>query len=133
MATVKRKKGKRGVRAKHKPLNDHYNPFKRSRRIGPGPRGGKNRETKKWECTWTAPYKQSCVFVGEPDGVNRPGQRKKIVINKSYKKSYNREYWADHLVPNRNRKRHPIFKYNVAQKDYRYRRPDRPVRIKRKR
>jgi hypothetical protein len=129
---AEKKKRKKGVRAKHPPLNDHYNPFKRSSRLGPGPMRGRNSETKNWECTWLEPYKQRCVFVGDvPSGGYHRGSKKTIKIDPAYKKTYNKAYWR-YLTKNRNKKRHPIFKQNKAQPDYVYRRPDRPVRRRKK-
>jgi len=58
-------------------------PFKTKSKLGPGPRGGENQKADKWDCK-CAGY--NCVCK------NNEGQTKKVKINKSYKRQYNKEY-----------------------------------------
>jgi hypothetical protein len=65
-----------------------HHPFKRKKRLGPGPRGGENDETKQWKCVCND-YDCACY----PQGNNK---RKAFTfkINRAWKKRYNAEYRA---------------------------------------
>jgi hypothetical protein len=67
-------------------------PFKRKSSIGLGPRKGRNtaRKSEPWECS-CKPYGCTCV-----SGKGRTKRVRKVKINKSWKKQYNKEYkaWA---------------------------------------
>lgn len=74
-------------------IDDSHQPFKRTRKLGPGPKRHKPVTQKKdWEChRGSKPYEQICVWVG--DGKRKPT---KNVMNKAKKKAYNKLYrkWA---------------------------------------
>jgi len=60
-------------------------PYKNKSHLGPGPRDGDNDQSDDWKCK-CANYKCQCTG---PDGTKR-----RIVIDKAYKKAYNAEYKA---------------------------------------
>ncbi len=62
----------------------HY-PYKNKKKLGPGPRGGTNAEVPFWKCTCS---NYSCKCKG------KEGRTKTVVIDKGYKKAYNKEYKA---------------------------------------
>lgn len=70
--------------------SDHW-PYKVKKRLGPGPRGGKNKRADDWECTCGS-YKCTCKGISP----ETKGQKKTVLIGKEYKKTYNAEYkaWA---------------------------------------
>lgn len=61
-----------------------HNPFKRKRRLGPGPRKGRLTQTREWECTKASAYRQTCR--------HRSGYTKTVRIDPGYKAAYNAEY-----------------------------------------
>jgi len=80
---------------RNRPLDREHHPFKRSRRIGVGPRGRVSVLREDWECDRLAKYKQRCVYVGP---ITRARGRVKIIkVKPDWKADYNREYW-DYLV-----------------------------------
>lgn len=67
-----------------------YNPFKRKRNLGPGPRGHVHSQSGDWACDKKGAYSQMCIGVkGEYKGEIRD-----IWIDSLYKKGYNSEYKA---------------------------------------
>lgn len=77
-------------------IDDSHQPFKRTRKIGPGPRKRPAiLQSKDWSCTkgknTKTHYVQTCKWMGE-------GNRKpvKVKTKKRYKKAYNKLYrkWA---------------------------------------
>jgi len=62
----------------------HY-PFKNKAHLGPGPREGENDKASKWTCSCSG-YNCTCT--------SKDGQKKKVFIDKGYKKAYNKEYKA---------------------------------------
>jgi len=62
----------------------HY-PYKNKSKLGPGPRGGTNAKTGNWTCK-CANYKCACK--------GPEGKKKTVVIEKPYKKAYNKEFKA---------------------------------------
>jgi hypothetical protein len=64
-------------------------PFKIKSKLGPGPRGGRNKQTDRWECT-CGNYICMCKGTG---GDNK-GQKKEVRIGREYKKEYNSLYKA---------------------------------------
>jgi len=80
-------------------IDGSHQPFKRTRKLGPGP---KKRpaigQTKDWECIKTrgqkTDYTQLCRYVG-PDR-DRRGEVRLVKTNKAKKKRYNKVYraWA---------------------------------------
>lgn len=97
---------RRGSAVRNRPLDAHHGPFKRSPRIGPGPRSRLNREKQDWECEKVKPYVQRCTYVG-PDRRKR-GRLKVVKVDRAWKAAYNREYW-DHLVGEARRTGGPKF------------------------
>lgn len=72
----------------------HY-PFKRSARLGPGPRGRKHKENVCWRCTCGDIYDDGCRCVGTGASDSCPrGKVKKIKIKQDYRSRYNKEYHA---------------------------------------
>jgi hypothetical protein len=63
---------------------EHW-PYKNKSKLGPGPRGGENSQTDGWNCK-CANYKCACK--------GPEGKKRTIVIDKGYKKAYNKEYKA---------------------------------------
>jgi hypothetical protein len=83
--------------ARHSPLQDDHNPYKRLRSIGPGPRGREPLPQRtNWECNAVkgAPYVQMCIWVGPEGKGHRKGAKKVVKVAKAYKKAYNKEYNA---------------------------------------
>ena len=82
-----------------KRIDDSRTPFKRTSKLGPGP---KKRpaidQSKNWECNkakaTTTHYVQKCVYVG-PDRARR-GKKITVKTKKAKKKAYNKVYkkWA---------------------------------------
>ncbi len=76
-----------------KRIDDSHQPYKRTRKIGPGPkRHPPKLQVKEWECRrGSRPYEQICTWVG-------PGTRAttKRRMNKAKKRKYNKLYraWA---------------------------------------
>lgn len=90
-ARVSKYKGmSKGLKGKFKKSTPH-GPFKRlqvGKRIGKGPRGRRVAKRGYWKCRKQGAYTQVCV--------GSKGERKKVRISKSYKKTYNKIYrrWA---------------------------------------
>jgi hypothetical protein len=63
-----------------------HHPFKRKRKLGPGPRKGRLTQSREWDCTKTSPYNQICT--------HKSGYKKTVRIDKGYKAAYNAEYRA---------------------------------------
>jgi hypothetical protein len=77
-------------------IDDSHQPYKRTRKIGPGP---KKRapvlQVGDWECKrGPKKYTQVCVYVG--DNRDRRGTKVKKKLNAKKKKAYNKIYraWA---------------------------------------
>ncbi len=106
--------------ARHTPLDDSHAPFKRLRKLGPGPRDrAPISEKKHWECNKIegAKYRQLCTWVGPAKMGHRKGAVKVVIVNKAWKKEYNAEYAAFRAEkPNKPR-------VNAAQPNYKYRKP----------
>lgn len=80
-AKAKRRKPKGDAPSK----TGSHNPFKRKTKLGPGPRGGRNKKTDTWVCWGTGPYAQKCYN-------QRSGYTKNVNINRAWKAAYNAEY-----------------------------------------
>lgn len=106
---------------RHSPLDDSHQPFKRLRRIGPGPRGRETLgEKKNWECNKVAgaKYVQMCIWVGPEGEGHRRGAKKVVKTKRAWKKKYNKDY-------NKHLKKlgRPKARTNTKQPNYRYRQP----------
>ena len=77
-----------------KRIDDSHQPYKRTRKLGPGPRKHPPvLQARDWEChRGTKPYTQICVWVGGGDKRANTTNR----MNKAKKKKYNKQYrqWA---------------------------------------
>ena len=74
---------------------DGHDPFRKSNRRGPGPRGRKDGQRKRdpEKCTSTGKYQQRCV--------SRGGGSRTIAVNKQWKRQYNKDWWRHHLKTRR--------------------------------
>jgi hypothetical protein len=102
------------------PLDDSHQPFKRSSRIGTGPRGREVLKEKKiFQCTrvLNRKYEQLCVVVKDVKGKYRKGAVKIVVVDPTYKSKYNSDYnkWLK-------KGGRPRFR-NAFQANYKYRKP----------
>jgi len=61
-----------------------HNPFKRWKKIGVGPRAGKNDQAKKWKCKCSN-YSCKCIGIGK----NSDAKAKTVKIDRGYKHEYN--------------------------------------------
>ena len=113
--------------ARHKPIQDDHNPYKRLRSIGPGPRGREPLPQRKhWECNAVqgAPYVQMCIWVGPEGKGHRRGSKKVVKVAQGYKAKYNREY-------NAWRKGQPLKpRVNARQPNAPYRKPSTVIAYK---
>lgn len=113
--------------ARHPPIQDDHNPFKRLRSIGPGPRGREPlRQRQNWECNAIkdAPYKQMCVWIGPEGKGHRRGSKKVVVVDPEYKAKYNKQY-------NKWRKGQPLKpRVNARQPNAPYRKPTATIAYK---
>lgn len=105
--------------ARHQPLDDSHAPFKRLRKLGPGPRDrAPITEKKHWECNKIegVKYRQLCTWVGPAKMGHRKGAVKVVIVNKAWKSEYNAEYaaWREGKLKPR---------VNAAQPNYKYRKP----------
>ncbi len=108
-----------------KPLDDSHQPFKRLRKLKPAVRGREPiSERKEWECNrprTTRPdaNEQLCTYIGR-GGKGKPkrGSVKKVVVSKSYKKQYNKDYYEFVKAEGK-----PRARFNRRQPNYKYRRP----------
>lgn len=78
-----------GRRIQNKAIDPGHDPFKRTRKLGPGPRSGRNEQASRYECEWDGPYTQVCYYI-KKDGDEG---RKIVHVNPKWKKQYNKDYW----------------------------------------
>lgn len=115
-----------GVKAiQNRALDDSHSPFKRSRRLGPGPKRSEHGYTGEWTCEYVKPYVQKCVSkkVSKKTGKKKT---KIVKINREYKKRYNKLHW-EHQSSERERHGGPKYS-NTKQTSYTYRKPKAPKR-----
>ena len=77
------------------PLDETHQPFKRSTRIGKGPRGREPLKEKKiFECARDKNRKnvQVCVVVKDVPGKYKRGAVKIVLVDADYKSKYNSDY-----------------------------------------
>lgn len=79
------------------PLDSTHQPFKRSTRLGPGPRnreGSPLKEKKIFECArdYNKKNVQLCVVVKDVKGKYKRGTLKIVKVDADYKKKYNKDY-----------------------------------------
>lgn len=106
--------------SRNPPLDDSHQPFKRSSRIGSGPRGREVLKEKKiFQCTrvLNRPYEQLCVVVKAVEGKYKKGAVKIVVVDPAYKSKYNSDY--NEFLKKGGR---PRFR-NAFQPNYKYRKP----------
>jgi hypothetical protein len=115
-----------GVKAiQNRAIDDSHTPFKRSKRLGPGPKRSTKAQTGEWTCEYVKPYVQKCTSAKKS---KRTGKKKvKIIkIDRAYKKRYNKAHWEHQSAE---RERHGGPKYsNDKQGSYRYRPSKAPAR-----
>lgn len=118
-----------GVKAiQNKALDSSHSPFKRSRKLGPGPRGNTRTATDEWTCKWLKPYVQVCTAPPKKKGGKN---RKKIIRRKrEYVKAANKRSW-EHQVSTRENTGGPKYK-NEKRAGYRFRPSSAPKRVRRK-
>lgn len=77
---------------RNRPLSRSHNPFARSPRLGPGPRGGRLEERHDWECRKKkgTKYVQICEYVGIDPRMR--GKTKTIRADRKSKSAANRRY-----------------------------------------
>lgn len=74
-----------------------YNPFSKRKTIGPGPRGQKNHEAKRWacRCEQVSPDESKCVCEGLRTPRGAPSRaRKAFSINLRKKRAYAKTWRA---------------------------------------
>ena len=74
-----------------------HNPFQHDKSIGPGPRGRKVQQTKRYKCKRVADYKQSCLD-------RDTGRTRVIKVDKGWKSRYTKAWWK-HTKKNRRSKK----------------------------
>ena len=128
-AKIPRRRTRRyGVKAiQNKALDDSHSPFKRSRRLGPGPKRGEHNQTGEWTCEYVKPYVQKCTSTKKSKKTGKK-KTKIIKIKRDYKKRYNKAHW-EHQSAERERHNGPKYT-NTKQTSYRYR-PSKAPRRKR--
>lgn len=71
--------------------DSEHNPFKNKSDLGTGPRGQHHHKADKWDCAACGQENGETVCHCTGIGSNK-GHKKKVTINKAYKKQYNHEY-----------------------------------------
>lgn len=119
-----------GVKAvQNKPLDDSHSPFKRAKRLGPGPKRKVREATDEWTCTWVKPYVQKCVKAPSRKG----GKKRVKIIKRDPKKvkAYNKAHWESQ-VSAREHGGGPKYS-NSKRAGYHYRKPSAPKRTRKPR
>lgn len=81
---------------------EHY-PFKRKKKLGPGPMGETNRQAEKWDCETERPYVYVCTGIADDNA----GEQRVIRVDPDRKEEYNRLYrdWQKEQASKKRRRR----------------------------
>lgn len=119
-----------GVKAiQNKALDSSHSPFKRAKRIGPGPRKTRREAKDEWTCRYVKPYVQVCTAPPKKKGGKN--RKKTIRRNRAYVKKYNAEHW-EHQVSTRENTGGPKYK-NEKRAGYKFRASSAPKRTRKSR
>ena len=118
-----------GVKAiQNKALDSSHSPFKRSRKLGPGPRKTTRTAKDEWSCKYVKPYVQVCTAPPKKRGGKN--RKKTIRRNPKYVKAYNKAHW-EHQVSTRENQGGPKYA-NEKRAGYKFRPSSAPKRVRRR-